>query len=1164
MLKSLNTLMVLMVSVLISTPVLMNSINTSDSLNTITQTTTIPSRSVIEDQFLSFKLTNFTDVLSNTDATKLSAIKISELPEKGTLKLGNKTVTTTQYIPTADINNLGFKPSLNKNGTTTFKWQGFQKNSGVTSNLTSPINFEIAITPVNDTHQFTERLFPKTALEDQKFSFFPTMIEPDLKEYQLKIKQTNSTFITTLIDENMATINSAIINPADTTISAGTVLKTPSFNQNIIYQINYEGTSNIKLKKNDQILHTFTPSTNTYTWQIDQSVPTGDHTFKFICDACTPTFAAVPISENNIFEFGIINKPSWLTINKITGELSGTPNQINVGVNDNIAITASSNGQLVTSSFFNLNVQNNNDKPITYSLPETGSPNITVNEGSEVTITLKGTDEDKDNLRYLVASNALPKYGATVINGNKLTYRHSGKESTIETFQYYAKDKTLTSSASTISIQINAINDIPELDALATIAKHNEQHIVTLNGRDDDLPTGQSLTYQLEEPVTGATIVNNTLRYTFPDSTATSIPEKIDLKVTAMDPANAKSKPAAITIYLYQHNIDATKQLKVPDMIKSISDQTPTGIATTVLDVSNIFDQSDKVNKRYAIQYEISNNNYFSIHKTNGNIYLKNNTFPSNRPTLNVTVYAKASTKDKMVGVFSHIKFKLKKSFNPNIQSNINSAMSENELLIENKTNAILNESFYGTAKNAELSGGGTTTIDHQNGLFNKLFSENGKVINKNNLETKSSTFGDDEGSVSEFFMVGKKFKSDQCTFGNNGTAIANVSSGTTEFKTWIFGQNENGKGSANVSQNAKIIADEIICGQNGSCEFNQLGGEASVEKMTLGKESGASGALNLSKLASINVKELICGDKGRCAITQNNGNLTITKLATTGSGNATIQLSSGNATITEMELNNCGDFKLTGANLKSTLITCNQGSFTNSGGKILVGKEATKKSVTPKQIQLISTFEQSNNTTKIIGDYVQKHGTTPVSDLRMNISGPSDYSQLEVTGKATFDGKLTVTHDSETTFKLNESYQLIKANSIDGSFKSISLPFLGKDLRWDTSDLYATGIVKVSNANQIQVNPVTVYIYPNPVKENTAIASYKLEQSTDVTFQIYDIFGHRIYNTQFKSGENGGRINNNNVNIPTSVLNQLPIGVYFILIHNNNQTLGKGKFAVK
>ena len=58
MLKSLNTLMVLMVSVLISTPVLMNSINTSDSLNTITQTTTIPSRSVIEDQFLSFKLVN--------------------------------------------------------------------------------------------------------------------------------------------------------------------------------------------------------------------------------------------------------------------------------------------------------------------------------------------------------------------------------------------------------------------------------------------------------------------------------------------------------------------------------------------------------------------------------------------------------------------------------------------------------------------------------------------------------------------------------------------------------------------------------------------------------------------------------------------------------------------------------------------------------------------------------------------------------------------------------------------------------------------------------------------------------------------------------------------------------------------------------------------------
>ena len=116
-----------------------------------------------------------------------------------------------------------------------------------------------------------------------------------------------------------------------------------------------------------------------------------------------------------------------------------------------------------------------------------------------------------------------------------------------------------------------------------------------------------------------------------------------------------------------------------------------------------------------------------------------------------------------------------------------------------------------------------------------------------------------------------------------------------------------------------------------------------------------------------------------------------------------------------------------------------------------------------------------------------------------------------------------------------------------------------------DTSQLYTDGMLSVKLASQMDFTPVTVYIFPNPLfKGTTPTVQYTLEQSTRITFDLYNMFGHQLYSTQYESGENGGKIDLNTISIPQGIIDQLAIGPYFIIIHNNHQTFSKGIFTIK
>ena len=151
-----------------------------------------------EDTLAIFKREDFIDSFDSPD--ELTKIRILELPNKGTLKKGNSNIQINQTIFQSDFDNISFKPTKNKNGATFFKWVG---NDLPESNA---ISVKINIEEVNDTPRLNETLIPISTLEDEDFSYIPTVIEPDILEYHIDIHESSTGFTSTIKDHYLSTI----------------------------------------------------------------------------------------------------------------------------------------------------------------------------------------------------------------------------------------------------------------------------------------------------------------------------------------------------------------------------------------------------------------------------------------------------------------------------------------------------------------------------------------------------------------------------------------------------------------------------------------------------------------------------------------------------------------------------------------------------------------------------------------------------------------------------------------------------------------------------------------------------------------------------------------------------------------------------------------------
>jgi hypothetical protein len=445
-------------------------------------------------------------------------------------------------------------------------------------------------------------------------------------------------------------------------------------------------------------------------------------------------------------------------------------------------------------------------------------------------------------------------------------------------------------------------------------------------------------------------------------------------------------------------------------------------------------------------------------------------------------------------------------------------------------------------------------------GLNNKITAKSLDLDGQNTFDMKGGTalfngpiIMDDPDSTAKFFARAGSF--DAQSMAITGTKEVEFAGADAEF-TGTFDMS--GTGNSTLKGSGGTMAmDDFIMGSEHIAEFTgaitnvkddvSLKGKA---KMTI-----SSGGFNAADDVIL---------EGEAKVNASGGTFTAQDLFELKE-NAEFELNGESAKVILTEVTaNPEKFTMKKGEVKMQQFTCNSDKpLTNNGGTINTNtvddtNSSTSSSHSPNTHP--EAIDKLLNQTKIIGSFSQNSGT-----LAMNISANNNNSKLVVTGQAALGGNLSVTKSSNMVFSLNQTYQLIQANSISGKFSTVSLPELGSGLSWDTSSLYSDGTIKVASGGST-ASASNIYTYPNPVlKSNpTAYITYSLPSASNITIEIYDIFGHRVHSTSITSGQTGAVSGANKYTIPSNIINDMSRSVYFAIIHNGSQTLGKTKFAVK
>jgi len=193
--------------------------------------------------------------------------------------------------------------------------------------------------------------------------------------------------------------------------------------------------------------------------------------------------------DNEPLVFSITDSPSWGTFNTVTGRLSGTPDNDDIGFYPNIKITVTAGAQSATLAAFSITVNNVNDAPVA------NDDNITVNEDDVIIINVlaNDTDADVDDVLTLLSINSFTN-GDAVIDNARIMFTPTPDFNGVATIVYTVTDNVLTDTA-TVTITVNSLNDAPEIIGIpATSVLENSAYSFTPTATDAD---GDTLTFSI-------------------------------------------------------------------------------------------------------------------------------------------------------------------------------------------------------------------------------------------------------------------------------------------------------------------------------------------------------------------------------------------------------------------------------------------------------------------------------------------------------------------------------------------------------------------------------------------------------------------------------------------------------------------------------------------
>ena len=266
-------------------------------------------------------------------------------------------------------------------------------------------------------------------------------------------------------------------------------------------------------------------------------------------------------------QYAVTTNPAHgtLTVEDATGQFTFHPQPDFNGL-DSFSFTAANDNGVSNSATVTITVQPVNDPPTAVNT------SITTSEDSIINGSLNATDIDGDTLSYALVD--LPGNGTVTINTNgTFTYTPSGNTNGTDTFTFKAGDGTTDSNTATVSMTINAVNDVPIADNQSISAVAGSTISGLLTGAD---PDGDNLTFAMTAAATQGDVtinIDGTFTYTARQDAAGSD----SFTFTANDGVS-NSTPATVTIAITENTIGfqfELHELQVDSSWQSLSYDSP-------------------------------------------------------------------------------------------------------------------------------------------------------------------------------------------------------------------------------------------------------------------------------------------------------------------------------------------------------------------------------------------------------------------------------------------------------------------------------------------------------------------------------------------------------------------------------------------------------------
>ncbi|MGI2155630.1 Ig-like domain-containing protein, partial [Shewanella oncorhynchi] len=255
------------------------------------------------------------------------------------------------------------------------------------------------------------------------------------------------------------------------------------------------------------------------------------------------TVIATDLDVGAVLTLSVVTKPSWLSFNSVTGLLSGTPSNADVGSHAVLLRVTDADG-LTADQSFSITVTNSNDAPTITSTATTAAVQEAV-----YSYTFAATDVDVDDVLTLSAVT-IPSW----LSFNAATGLLSGTPGNADVGSHpvtlRVTDTDGLTAEQSFGITVTNVNDAPVATSASVTFEEDSSVMITLTGEDAD---SDPLTYEVvSQPESGTLEQHGTVWLYTPEKDFNGADQ---ISFIAKD-AELSSEPATITMNVTPVNDD--------------------------------------------------------------------------------------------------------------------------------------------------------------------------------------------------------------------------------------------------------------------------------------------------------------------------------------------------------------------------------------------------------------------------------------------------------------------------------------------------------------------------------------------------------------------------------------------------------------------------------